>query len=43
MILVEIEEPSLRVMIYATSYEVIREEVDLSNEVREMAHIGRRH
>ena len=41
MILVNIGEPSPRVIFWYTSSESMREEIDLSNEAKEMAHIER--
>ena len=39
MISVEVGEPSPRVIFRSPSFECIREEIDLSSEAREMAHI----
>ena len=39
LIQVEVEEPSLRVIFRAARSELLREEIDLSSEAREMAHI----
>ena len=40
IILVEVEEPSLRVIFRTTKSESLWEEVDLFNEAREMTHPG---
>ena len=42
MILVEVQEPSPRVIFQTTSSEALREEIDLSDEAREMAHIQKK-
>ena len=39
MILVKVDEPSPRVIFQNTSSQSIREEINLSNEAREMAYI----
>ena len=39
MILVEVEEPSPRVIFQAISSDALKEEINLSNEASEMAHI----
>ena len=42
MILVEVGEPGPRVIFQSMSSESIREEINLSNEAREMAHIRKK-